>query len=320
MTLESRLLCSLYHDHSVALKASEADKRKARSMRPLLRMYEFHKKEFGIDNNAFFSIVEEFLSRATCSLLECSIKIFPEGVHPKRIRFGYGQEKIREGLHEIPRFLERISAYRSVDLDQGLLSKIVDGGFDVSKVVAAGVGLDYRERMNDSKVKCYFMIRDYPGKVDQILSIHPPVDHIRDYLIHEEFMFGIEMYFDGRTGVEIYPFLDPKDLRDPALIDRLRLRKAIDGLAEECNLLHISFDPGGKRIVHVHPIHSTRFIHLLGNRRLSLVYSNVQIIRYLLSRSPRPYYFSVNLAFAEDELASRNLRDINLQYAITSRG
>jgi LynF/TruF/PatF family peptide O-prenyltransferase len=185
--------------------------------------------------------------------------------------------------------------------------------------VAAGVGLDYRERMNDSKVKCYFMIRGYPEKVDQILSIHPPVDHIRDYLIHDVFMFGIDMYFDGRTGVEIYPFLDRKDLRDLELIDKLRLRKAIDGLIEEYNLLHISFDRGKKRILHVHPIHPTRFIRLLGNRQLSLVYSSVQIITYLLSRSPKPDSFSVNLALAEDEIASRNLQHINLQYAITSR-
>jgi len=288
-------------------------------MNTLVRMYEFHKNEFGIYTNAFFNLVEEFLSRAPCSLLECSIKIFPEGVHPKRIRFGYGQEDIQEGLHEIFQFLERISAYRNVDLDRTLLDKIVDGGLDVSRVVAAGVGLDCRQRTRSSKVKCYFMVRDYPEKVDQILSVHPPVDRIRDYLIHDVVMFGIDMYFDGRTGVEIYPFFDRKDLRDPELIDRLRLRKAIDGLIEECNVLHISFDCRGKRILHVHPVRPTRFIRLIGNRQLSLVYSSVQIITYLLSRSPEPDSFSVNLALAEDEMGSRNLRHINLQYGITAR-
>lgn len=306
-------------NYPVSLKASEADKRRARTMRPLLRMYEFHKKEFGIHTNAFFSIVEEFLSRAPCSLLECSIKISPESVHPKRIRFGYGQADIQEGLHEIFQFLERISTYRNVDLDRTLLDKVVDGGLDVSKVVAAGVGLDYRQRARSSKVKSYFMVRDYPEKVDQILSLQPPVDCIRDYLIHDVFMFGIDMHFDGRTGVEIYSFFDRKDLRDPDLIDRLRLRKAIDGLIEECNVLHISFDRRGKRILHVHPIRPTRFIRLIGNRRLSLVYSSVQILMYLLSRSPKPDSFSINLALAEEEMASRNLRHINLQYAITSR-
>jgi LynF/TruF/PatF family peptide O-prenyltransferase len=319
MTLESRLLCSLYHYHSVALKESEQEKRKARGMRPLLRMYELHKREFGIHNNTFFRLVEQFLSTTPCSLLECSVKIFPKGIHPKRIRFGYGQEDIQEGLHEILQFLERIAAYRNVDLDRALLDKIVDAGLDVSKVVAAGVGLDYRHRSRSSKVKCYFRIRDYPEKVDQILSTHPPVDHIRDYLIHDLFLFGIDMYFDGRTGVEIYPFFDRKDLRDPELIDKLRLRKVIDGFIKECKLLYISFDRGGKRILHVYPIHPTRFIRSLGNRQLSLVYSNVQIIRYLLSRLHKADPIGITLALVEDEIVSKNMRHMNLHYAITSR-
>jgi LynF/TruF/PatF family peptide O-prenyltransferase len=317
--LQRSPVCALCHDHSVVLTASETAGGKTRGMRPLLQMYEFHKREFGIEDNGFFDLIEEFLSRAPCSLLECSIKVSINGIHPKRIRLGYGQESIQEGLHEIPRFLERISAYRGVDLDQGFLSKIVGGGLDAAKVEAAGLGLDYRQRGGSSKVKCYFMVRDYPEIVDQILSMHPPVDHIRDYLIHDVVMFGIEMYFDGRTGVEIYCYFNRKDLRNSELMDKLRLRKAINGLLEECNLLHISFAAGGTRIVHVHPIHPTRFIYLLGNRQLSMVYSNVQIIRYLLNRSLTPYYFNVNLAFAEDEMASRNLRHINLQYGIAAR-
>jgi LynF/TruF/PatF family peptide O-prenyltransferase len=282
-------------------------------------MYEFHKKEFGIKDNAFFSLVEEFLSRPPCSLLECSIKIFPKGVHPKRVRFGYEQKGIQEGLDAIPQFLERISTYRNVDLNRALLSRIIDKGLDVSRVMAAGVGLDYRERMNDSKVKSYFMIREYPEKVDQIISIHRPVDHIREYLVHDVFMFGIDMYFDGRTGIEIYPFLERRDLRNTALMDKLRLRGAVNGFVEECSALHISFDRDGTRVLHFHPKRPTRFVRLIGNRQLSLLYSSVQILKLLLSRSPRPDPVGVNLAFAEDEIVSRNLRHINLQYAMTSR-
>lgn len=292
---------------------------KAPRMRPLLRMYKFHKKEFGLKDNAFFRLVEEFLSRPPCSLLECSIKIFPNGIHAKRIRFGYEQEGLGEGLHAILQFLERISAFRNVDLNRALLSKIMDTGLDVSRLMAAGVGLDYRGRVRDSKVKCYFMVNGYPEMVNRVLSLHIPVDGIENYLIHDPFMFGIDMYFDGGTGMEIYPFLDRKDLRDSRLIENLGLRKAIEGWIEECNLLHISFDSGGNRILHFHPNRPTRFVRLIGNRQLSLLYSNVQILKFLLSRSPKADPISVNLALLEDEIISKNLRNINLQYAITSR-
>ncbi|MBW2310357.1 MAG: hypothetical protein JRF35_04700 [Deltaproteobacteria bacterium] len=288
-------------------------------MRPLLRMYEFHKKEFGIRDNAFFRIVEEFLSWPPCSLLECSIKIFPNGIHSKRVRFGYEQEDIGEGLDEILQFLERISTSRNVNLSRDILNRILDEGLDVSRVMAAGVGLDYGERMSDSKAKCYFMVNDYPEMVNRVLSLHIPVDGIGNYPMHDSFMFGIDMNFDGRTGVEIYPFLDSQNLRDSGLIEKLGLRKAIEGLIEECNALHISFDRSGRRILHFHPIRTTRFVRLLGNRQLSLVYSNVQILKFLLNRSYDKILFAVNLSLVEDELLSKRIQTINLQYGLTSR-
>ena len=290
-----------------------------RRMKPLLRMYEFHKKEFGIKDTAFFSLVEEFLSRPPCSLLECSIEIYPKGIHPKRFRFGYEQEGIQEGLHAMLHFLETISTYRNVDLDRGLLSQIVNKRLDISRIMAAGIGLDYRERIKSSKVKCYFMVNDYPEIVNQVLSLHVPVDGIGNYPMHDLFMFGIDMYFDGKTGVEIYPFLDRQNLRDSELIEKLRLRKAIEGLIGECNLLHISFDSGGKRILHFHPIHSTRFVRLLANRQLSTYYSTVQILNFLLNRSYGKMLFAVNLSLVEEEILSKRIQNINLQYGLTSR-
>ena len=303
----------------MGIKASKGDRGRVRPMRPLLRMYEFHKKEFGIRDNAFFRLVEEMLSRPPCSLLECSIKIFPNGIHPKRIRFGYEQEDIGEGLPAILQFLERISTHWNVNLNRAILSRIIDERLDVSRVMAAGAGLDCRERMSNSKAKCYFMVKDYPEMVNRVLSMHVPVDGIGDYPMHDPFMFGIDMSFDGRTGVEIYLFLDPKDLRDSQLIENLGLKKALEDWMEECNVVHISFDSSGKRILHVHPMHTTRFVRLLGNRRLSLIYSSVQILKFLLNRSYGEMLFAVNLSLVEDELLSRRIQTINLQYGLTSR-
>jgi len=288
-------------------------------MDPLIRMYQFHKREFGLEDNNFLRLFEELLSRPPCSILECSAKISPEGVHTARFRLGYEQRDIGEGLDQISYLLGRIAACDEVILDRGILWRIVDEGLDLSRVMATGVGLDHRMNGKDSKVKCYFMIREYPEKVDEVLSIHRPVDYIRDYLIHEVFMFGIDMYFDGRTGVEIYPFLEHQDLRNAALMDRLKLRGTVGGFIEECSTLHISFEDGGRRVLHFHPQRPTRFVRLIGNRQLSLLYSNVQILNFLLSRLSKAEPVSVNLALVEDEIISKNIQNINLQYALTSR-
>ena len=131
-------------------------------------------------------------------------------------------------------------------------------------------------------------------------------------------MFGIDMYFDGRTGVEIYPFLEPQDLRNAALMDRLKFRDAVLGFIEGCSTLHISFEDHGSRVLHFHPQRPTEFVRLMGNRQLSLLYSNVQILGFLLSRSSKAEPISINLALMEEEISSNNIQNINLQYAITS--
>lgn len=303
----------------IAIARSYREAEKDSHMNPLLRMYDFHKREFRLEDNRFFRLFEEFLSEPPCSILECSAKISPGGIHGARLRLGYEQRDVQEGLNAIYHFLHRIALYDNVLLNREILYRIVDRRLDLSRVMAVGTGLDHRKNSNDSKVKCYFMIREYPEKVDQVLSIHTPADDISDYLIHEVFMFGIDMYFDGRTGVEIYPFLERQDLRNAALMDKLKLRDAVEGFIEECSTLHISFEGGGKRVLHIHPQSPTRFVRLIGNRQLSLLYSNVQILNFLLSRSSKSEPISVNLALMEDEIISKNIQNINLQYAMTSR-
>ncbi len=288
-------------------------------MDPLVRAYDFHRREFNIEGNGFLQLFKELLSDPGCSILECSARISRNDIHAARFRLGYEQKEVQHGLEEVQRFLRKVAEFKDVFLNHALLYQILDHRIDLTRVTALGIGLDCREKAKDSKVKCYLRIRGYAEKVDQVLSLHMPVDNIRDYLIHDEFMFGVDMYFDGRTGVEIYPFLDPQDLKSPGLMGKLNLRGAVDRFIDECTLLHISFDRSGRRVLHFHPQRPTTFVRLIGNRLLSLVYSNVQILEFLLNRSYKTGPIFVNLSLVEDEIISKDIRNINLQYALTYR-
>jgi LynF/TruF/PatF family peptide O-prenyltransferase len=284
------------------------------SINPLMWMYDFHKKEFGLENNKFISLLEELLSEPPCSILECSPKVTPKGIHPARFRLGYQKQDIQQGLVATYRFLDRIEAYENVLLNRKILDRIVDKGLDFSRIITMGIGLDSREKINDSKVKYFFMINEYPEKVKQVLSLHPPVDNIDDYLVHEELTFGIDMYFDGRTGIEIYLLLKRQDLRDGALMRKLNLRDPVLGLTEECGGVHVSFHGLGKRVLHFHPQSPTRFVHLIDNRRLSLLYSNVQILKFFFSSWKIKEGLSVVISLMENEIISENIQNINLHY------
>jgi LynF/TruF/PatF family peptide O-prenyltransferase len=288
-------------------------------MNPLILVYDFHKKGFGLEENILLRLFETVLSTPPCSMLECSVKISPQGTHAGRLRLGYMQQDIQEGLHAIDDFLHEIARCKNVHLNRSMLSQIINNGLYVSRVIAIGVGLDYKTDMNDSKVKCYLLLRKYPEKVDQVLSIHPPLDGIRDYLVHEEFGFGIDMYFDGRTSIEIYPSFNRHDLNKAALMDKLKLRDAARVFIEKSNLLHISFEGNGRRLLHFTPQRPTRFVRLLNNHQLSLAYSHVQILNYILSQSYQLNPVSVGLCLIEDEIIAKDIENISLHYALTSR-
>lgn len=289
-------------------------------MNPLIRVYDFHKKEFGLEENKFLLLFEKLLSTPPCSILECSAQISPKGTHGARFRLGYEQQNIQKGLCLLDDFLDKISRCENVLLNRDILSQIVNNDLDVSRIIALGIGLDYKTNNSDSKVKCYLMAREYPEKIEQVLSLHLPLDDIRDYLVHEEFVFGIDMHLDGRTGVEIYPYLDRQDLNNAALMGKFKLRDAVLGLIKECNLLHISFEGDGRRVLHFfNPQSPARFVRLLGNRRLSLAYSSVQILNYILSKSYQLNPVSVNLCLIEDEIIANDIQNIGLQYALTFR-
>jgi LynF/TruF/PatF family peptide O-prenyltransferase len=288
-------------------------------MNPLIQVYDFHKKEFGLEENIFLRLFEEVLSTTPCSLLECSVKISREGTHVSRLRLGYEQSDIQSGLHAMYDLLNKIAGCENVCLNRDMLGQIISNNLDISKVMALGLGLDLKENIPDSKVKCYLLLREYPEKVDQVISLHPPLDGIHDYLIHDEFGFGIAMYFDGRKDVEIYPCFDCHDLNNAALMDKLKLRDVVWKFIEECDLLYISFAEDGRRLLHFNPRHPNRFVRLLDNRWLSLAYSHVQTLNYILSRPYKTAHVSVSLCLIEDEISAKDIQNISLHYGLSCR-
>jgi LynF/TruF/PatF family peptide O-prenyltransferase len=288
-------------------------------MNPLILVHDFHKKGFGLEENTYFRLFEALLSTPPCSMLECSVKVSPQGTHAGRLRLGYEQQDVQVGLRKIYDFLHNISKRKKVRLNLSMLAQIINNGLDVSKVLAVGVGLDYKTDMKNSKVKCYLLLREYPEKVDQVLSLHSPLNGVRDYLIHEEFGFGISLYFDGRTSMEIYPSFSRQDISTAVLVEKLKLRDATRVFIEESNLLHISFEEDGRRLFHFNPQRPTKFVRFLNNHLLSLAYSHVQILNYILNRSYGLRPVSVGLCLLEDEIIAKDIQNISLHYGISAR-
>jgi LynF/TruF/PatF family peptide O-prenyltransferase len=279
-------------------------------MNSLLKIYTLYRKDFDLEKNRFLGLFERHLLEYPHSILEWAPRISPKNIHAARFRVGYCENHKSLGLNLICQYIDQLSEYDNVSLNRSILDQIIDKDLDLSRVVKLGVGVDFPENMKDPKVKVYFSIKDYPEKWAQVRAAHPPVDGIDIYPMND--MFGINIYFDGRTDVEIYPSLTSSDFVNMTLLEKLRLQDIPRDLLSACNGLFVSFKDDGRRVFHF-PLHSpTKFVRMIGNRQLTLVYGNAQIINHTVARSSDIRPMRILVSFSEDEAFSGEVRHIDL--------
>jgi LynF/TruF/PatF family peptide O-prenyltransferase len=279
-------------------------------MKPLMLIYNYFKQDYSLKGSHFLRLFENFVSESSGSILEYAPQLSPDGIQATRFRVGYTENNNPSGFTEIARFLHKISVYQDVRLNRAIFDQTVNRDFDLSKVGTLGIGIDFREALHSSKVKFYFTVKDYPEKLEQILAIHPPVDNIKDYPINN--MFGINMYFDGRTDMEIYPSLMPEHFKEAELMTNLRLIDIPHQFLSQCKALFISFKKNKKRVLHFYPLNPTEFLPLISNQRLTGIYVNALMTHFMVNRKSRLEPLRMVISFTEDEMLLKQIQHINL--------
>ncbi len=279
-------------------------------MNPLLQIYALYKKEFGLEKNRFLESFERLFLESPYSILEWAPQISPGIIHTARFRMGYHEIDKSVGLDLICRYLDQLSEYENVRLNRSILDQIIDKNLDLSRIGKLGVGVDFPASMKDHKVKVYFTIKDYPEKWAQVLATHPPVDGIDAYPMND--MFGINIYFDGRTDIEIYPSLTAADCVNMTLMKKLKLQDISRDLLSTCSGLFVSFKNDGRRVFHFSLHTPIKFIKMIGNRQLTLLYGNAQIINHIMGQFNGIGFMRVVVSFSEDEVFLREVRHIDL--------
>ncbi len=279
-------------------------------MKPLMLIYNYFKQDYSLKGSHFLRLFENFISESSGSILEHAPQISPDDIQATRFRVGYTENDNSSGLTEIGRFLDKISVYPDVQLNRAVFDQAVNRDFDLSKLGTLGIGIDFREAIHSSKVKFYFTVKAYPEKLEQILAIHPRVDNTKDYPINN--MFGINMYFDGRTDVEIYPSLMPEDFKDAELMANLGLIDIPHEFLSQCKALFISFKNSKKRVLHFYPLNPTKFLPLISNQRLTGIYVNALITHFMVNRQRRLEPLRMVISFTEDEMLLKYIQHINL--------
>ncbi|GAB1537782.1 hypothetical protein NUACC21_04360 [Scytonema sp. NUACC21] len=172
-----------------------------------------HKRAFQVESIYPLEIFERFVREATDWGLECSCKIEKDKVYP--IRFNLfrnhpGCQQFNAALD----FFRQVETRNDVKLDYQLMHLFLGNDFDLNKIAQILVGVDLRTELLASRLKLWFVIEDYPEKLETAFALCDLTEELRSLMLSTSLVVvGFDFYLDGRSIIELYPRILKKELQ-----------------------------------------------------------------------------------------------------------
>ena len=179
-----------------------------------------HKKLFNIKDSVYLNLFEDLIINSKDNHVERSCKIENGNIHPIRFDVRYNNKDHIKNINLIFKFSKKISQFKDVTINYSLIKKIFYKNFKLDKTQRVGCGIDYRGKIEDSRIKIAFIIQDYSEKINQVLSIHGYNKDLLDLIFKNELLFSFDFYFDGRTKTKIYLEFNEDDLNNISVIKK----------------------------------------------------------------------------------------------------
>jgi LynF/TruF/PatF family peptide O-prenyltransferase len=224
-----------------------------------LNKYQYHKDNFRIEDNAYQRRFEELLHDSGRFGLECSVKLEGEQCFADRFNLWYAPAPAAAIVDRFLGLANDINSLEEVTLNFDLFNQVHTPDLyrsDIQQIIA---GIDLRTPARDSRLKIWFIVRNNPAYLIRVIHLHGLNDLIPKLMLRQELLFGIDLYFDGRTKLKIYPCLRRSDLQDEETYLRLSgiFSEKIMSLIRLSDMVHISFGgPGSEKVIHFACFHN----------------------------------------------------------------
>ncbi|MBI4616446.1 MAG: LynF/TruF/PatF family peptide O-prenyltransferase [Planctomycetes bacterium] len=182
---------------------------------------EFHRQAFAIDPSEPLLAFEELVRRWQGCTVEPSCAVIDSVLYATRFNLFYHGAAKEEFLAAALEFLREVEDRTGTRLDGAVLRRFLGGGLDPAHTSKIVTGLDLRRNRADSRLKIWFMLRDYPEKVEAASAIHGPDDRLGPLRVSGDFLVGFDLRMDGHTSIKLYPSVRSEELRNHVLRERL---------------------------------------------------------------------------------------------------
>ncbi len=292
--------------------------------------YSSHKRIFNIKTDRYMKKFEDYMINEDFDELECSCKINQNQNHPKRFNLWFmnnkddsllmlvNKERTNKTIGDnnkavYDRMNDFIDSFKDamIKIDHSILDNIIDKKFEFDKVVTLVSGIDFRETINENRLKLWLIIKDYPAKVEQILKLQKYNDKM-DIDLDGFFLFGIDFRFDGKTKLKIYPKFSKEELKSITLSKEETPLFTLEELdfIDDCNQITISNDNVTKqKIYHFHISKSTS-----DERKSFIEKIHNNTAKECIDKIDKSGYGIDVISLASDDIKNNRLNSINIYY------
>lgn len=270
----------------------------------------FCKNEFQLKRTTEFIIFEELIQESSQFNLECSHKMSRDHIDSCRFYLWYNGASYQKtkSLKKILLFSKKISSLDKVTINHSLINKILKTQPDLDKITKICLGIDFRSITAESRIKIGFYTENYSKMRQAVSEMLNHNKNFEELLFGNKFLFGIDLYFDGRTRLKVYPTFDHAMLKKPNV--RNKIQDVFDNttieLIKDCSEFFVSFNDKWKKTLHFFPKDKNRerFIKKLSN----------SCVEALDQRNLKGGYPTWAFSFPEQEFLKRKTKNINLYY------
>ena len=274
-----------------------------------------HIRVFEIENvyglDLFQSFVEKIEKIADGCFLEAGCKVETGQLYPARFTLGFKLENASQ-LQVVIDFFNQISLRTDIRIDYSLIEKFFTLDFDFIRMSDFMAGVDLRRELAESSLDIALTIKDYPEKQGLAIALagKPVEPDIRALLIDRSLHIGFDFGFNGKSNIELYPYIGKYEWQQPDIQRRLMQVLSPEALAplSICNKICVGLSTANS---------SRKIYYYLENFNDFLCYFPAND----LARKVHAYYQqqpirSMGVCLLEGELQAQHIQSMNLYYIL----
>ncbi|MES0491553.1 MAG: LynF/TruF/PatF family peptide O-prenyltransferase [Leptospirales bacterium] len=240
-------------------------------------------------------------------LIECSCKVSGQKVDAKRFNLWFPNPHKKKQLNKMMVLFETMARNDNILFNRDLFTQFYNDQFDWSKVKQFILGVDIREELPSSRLKIWFIIEDYPEKIETAIHLYGENKDLRSLTLHDELLIGFDFYFNGRNVVKVYPDVKRYEYEQEAIQKNIGkvLHPSAMRLMEKSEWVHISFSRNySSKVLHFHVHDPVPFLEMISGERARTM------CNYYRQRE----LHNVVVSFYEHELIEQNIINWNFYY------